>query len=361
MRKKEMNPKRKLGLLLFILVIILVLILNIQNKKGKEQKSIEPNTLEMMQLASDLYGNGKYVEALQQYKKIIGKEPKNYGAYIGLGHSYLQLGIYEGAIQNFDKTFQTGYVDFRTYYGLGLAYYSMEDYNRAYANLKQAYDLNPGNTAVVSYLLNTYNALGLYDETIKLAKAQLATDANSSHHYYRKMAIAYFLKGNLPEALANSQKSLELNDSYPPNHLTLGTFYIGLGKKEEALNEFKFASTIAKSDTVYAGLSLTYSLLGDIANSQQNARLATFYPKHSFSTSLLGFALLYINENGKAIEEFNSAISNEQGYYLPYKGLGKAYMALGQKGKAIENLELAAKLNGLDEESKKLLEEANKS
>ncbi len=359
MRKKEVKQKRNITLVLIILSIIVILVLfNIQSKRGIKQDQ-KQDILVLLQLANELYSNNDYVNAIAQYKKIIEIDPKLYSAYLGLGHSYLQLGIYDGAIKTFEKTFETGYVDFRTYYGLGLTYYTMEDYNKAYTNLKQAYDLNPNNKAVVSYLINTYNAIGLYGEAIKLAKNKLETEPDNSH-YYRKIGIAYFLKNDLNNALENAQKAVELDASYPPNHITLANIYLSLGSKEKSLEEFNTASTLIKSSPVYESLSVTYYLLGDIENSKKNTDLATFYPKHSFSLSLLGFALLKNKQYDKAIEEFNSAISNTPEYYLPYKGLGKVYMELGQKEKAIENFEKAASLNEFDKESTQILLELKK-
>lgn len=273
-----------------------------------------------------------------------------------MGHSYIRLGIYDGALKAFEKHLS---LDFRAYYGLGLTYYLMEDYNKAYNNLKIAYELNPKDNGVISYLVNTYNALGLYDEAIKLSLFRLKINSSDSH-YYRKIGIAYFLKNDLAKAQENAQKAVQLNPNYAPNHMTLGNIYLTLGNHKEALDEFKTALKLIRSNPVYEGLSVTYHLLGDTENSKQNANLAIFYPRHGFSLSLLGFSLLQNKDYNKAIEEFNIVIKAKSDYYLPYKGLGKAYMALGQKEKATENFDKAIELNVLDEESKKLLEEAKK-
>ena len=105
-------------------------------------------------------------------------------------------------------------------------------------------------------------------------------------------------------------------------------------------------------NAVYEGLSAYYALLNDSRNSEKNAKLATGYPEESFSLSLLGFALLNINQHQPAIQKFEEAAKNTPDYYLPYKGLGKAYLALGQKDKAKEYLKQAAELNPLDNEAK---------
>jgi len=358
MPKKEVKQKKWALVLLLVFVIILVLVLIINQKskiiKLKYQKQDIPK---LFQLASEFYYNqGNYLDAIQQYNKIIEIDPKNYGAYMGLGNSYTQLGRYKEAIKIFEKTFSIGYIDFRTYYGLGLTYYSMEGYNKSYTNLKQAYELNPGNKAVVSYLINDYNALGLYDEAIKLAKDRLENDTNNTH-YYRKIALAYLLKNDLTKALENAQKAVSYDQIYAPNYLALANVYLSMGSKEDALSEFKTALALRAENTAYEGLSVSYELLGDNEKSNKNSKAANFLPRNSFSLSLLGFALLNIKEYDKAIREFNFAISNTPEYYLPYKGLGKVYMEIGQKEKAKTFLQKAWELNNLDKETAKLLEQ----
>ncbi|MBI3035525.1 tetratricopeptide repeat protein [Candidatus Woesearchaeota archaeon] len=356
MAKKEVRQS-KLSISILVLVFIAVLIFLALRKETAPQPA-QVSVYNALQKASEHYDKGLYPDALLQYKKALELNNKTYEAYLGIGHSYLQLNLYNEALKAFQKTFGLDYHDFRTYYGLGLAYYFKEDYNSAYLNFVRAYELNPNNKAVASYLLNAYNAVGLYDEAINLANIKLATDQTNSQ-YYRKKAIADLLKNDLQKAAENAKKAVEIRSDYPGNHLTLGIVYMGLGEKENALEQFK-KSLVQPQHTGFEGSAITYQLLNDDLNYQKNAKSASKYPRHSNSLSLLGFALLNLKEYGKAINEFNSAIENTPSYYLPYKGLGKAYMELGNKENAVANFEKAAQLNYLDEESKKLLEEARR-
>lgn len=363
MGKKEVKHKIYPPVVVLVLIFVIFLAwLGVQIKKNSNiatSETKQPDSKELMKQANQFYESGNYIESIRQYGEVVKMEPKNYGANIYLGHSYRQLGIYDEALKVFEKTKTLGYVDYRTYYGLGLAYYNMEDYNNAFINMKQAFELNPNDKSVVSYMINIYNSVGMYDEAINLTQNKLKNDGNNSH-YYRKLAIAYFLKNDLPKALENAEKAATIYNSYAGNDLTLGTVYLSLNKKENALGEFK-AALILPQHTAYEGLAITYKLLGEEENSKENLKLSEFYPKHSNSLSLLGFALLDIKEYEEAINEFNLAISNTPGYYLPYKGLGKVYLQLGQKEKAKEYLQKASELNSFDKEVKNLLEQLNKA
>lgn len=362
MKKKEIKQKNRLvPILLVILVIIFLIFLSSILKKNvnpaEQVNAKEPNSAELIGQAYGFYNSANYADAIRLYEKVIQAEPQNYAANIYLGYSYINLGIYDNALEIFQKTLTFKYFDYRSFYGLGLAYYNMEDYNSAYTYLKEAYKLNPSDKAAVSYLINTYNALGLYDEAINLSSENIKKNPNNNH-YYRKIAIAYFLKKDFEKALENAKKSVELDNSYASNHLVFGAIYMGIGNNQNALSEFKQALSSAQSNAAYEGLAVTYSLLADSENSDINSKSAELQYKHSFTTSMIGFALLNLKQFDKAVKEFNSSIISNPNYYLPYKGISEAYIALGQKDKAIENLEKAWKLNNLDKETKQLLEKA---
>ena len=361
--KHKKEDKNSILILLSLIVLFIAIILlfrNIHNKKNINVPEQRQDIKNMFIQAQKYYNNGYFTDALLIYRKIIEIDPKNYGAHIGAGNSYIWLGLYNDAIKTFEKTFGMGYVDFRTYYGLGLTYYQMEEYNRSYIYLLQAYNLNPSNKNIVYYLLNTYNAIGLYDEAIKLTQNKLLSDSNN-HFYYRKISLAYFLKNDLENAFENAQKAVEINSGYSLNHLTFGDIYLSMGNKEDALKELETALKLDGGSKVYEEISTVYFLLGKIENSKKSSILANTYPKNSFSLSILGLSLLRNKSYDKAVEEFNKAIHKKPDYYLPYKGLGMVYFKLGQKEKTIENFEKAIQLNSFDTESKKLLEEASKT
>lgn len=358
MPKKEV--KTNLVISITIIALVLMALYVLFNYKYRTSKSLPDKSMEYEALigANQYYENRDFIVAIQKYKKGIEVDPKLYDAYIGLGNSYIELGLFDEAIKIFEKTFEIGYIDFRTYYGLGLANYVPENYKRAYDYLTTAYELNPKSRAVVSYLVNTYNALGLYDEAINIAKENLAGDSRD-HHLYRKIAVSYLLKNDAVKALENINNALQINNSFHSNHLVLGEIHLHNGNAEDAIREIGSALELYKSSWTYEELSVAYYILGDYKSSDENANSAALYPSHSFSLSLFGFALLKNEKYEKAIEKFEAAINAKPDYYLPYKGLGKVYMELGQKEKAVNYWKKAAELNEFDKEVKELLNEAS--
>lgn len=355
MQKKERNYTKYSVLLILASVLVLFVIFSLFNQE--KEKKYEVNNTKLfanLQKANELHSQRNFTLAIKFYNDAIAEDPQNYDAYIGLGHSYLELGSFNDSLKAFEATKNLGYLDFRTYYGIGLLNYRLENYNEAYTNLKQAFELNPSSDAVVSYLINTYNAVGLYDEAIILAQNRLLNDSMNSH-YYRKIAIAYFLKNDMQKALENAKRAVELDANYPPNQMVLGTVELSLSNKAEAISSFDKALALIKSGPVYEGLYLSHHISGNVDISNKNAVLSNRYGRNSNSLSLYGYSMLYLKDYQKAIEEFNKAIGAKPDYYLPYKGLGELFIELGQGEKAVEYLNKAIEINGLDEEGKMLL------
>ena len=114
--------------------------------------------------------------------------------------------------------------------------------------------------------------------------------------------------------------------------------------------EFQKAIGISKNNENYQSLAISYYLLGNTNQSQKYQELANFIAPNSLSTSLLGFALIDMQEYDKAIEVFNRASAYNPTYYLPYKELGKTYSKIGNQEKSLQNFKKAALLNSFDGE-----------
>ncbi len=328
-------------------------------KYYRKSISLNPKNSETYRLLGNAYFYiNEYELAKGQFKKALEHDPNDFLALNGVGLSYLNLGNYEKSLLYYNQSLKVRYNE-PAIEGLGKVYYWLEDYDKAYFYLNKSYNFNTNNGIVVSYLLSSYNTVGMYDEAIGLAKESLKRESNNSHHY-RKIGIAHFFKGNNEEALINLKKAVELEPSAATNQLSISIVYLSLRDTANADKHLQEAIELSKESTAYEALSVYFLLIGNKEEAENNHQLAIKYSPHSFGFSMTGFALLNLGYYNRAIEDFNLSIQKTPDYYLPYKGLGKVYMALGQKEKAVENFGKAVELNDFDEESKRLLEETKK-
>ncbi|MBI3035735.1 tetratricopeptide repeat protein [Candidatus Woesearchaeota archaeon] len=286
--------------------------------------------------AEMLRRNGDYKGAIGYYESVLKKDPDNYTALLGIGYSYLDLGNYKDALDKFNKTISIAPHNPDVYYPLGVAYYLMEDYQNAVTWLREYHRLRQDSKAASYMLADTYNALGLYDEALELSKKNLEMDT-ANPHFYRQMAMSTFFKKNYSDALRHAQMANQIEDM-DSNHLALGAIYLATNQKEMSLSEFEAANKVSKGNSAFAGLSISYYLLGDNNNAEHYMIEAKKYERHSFTLSFFGFALLNIGQYAKAIEIFNMASANKPNYYLPYKGIAVAYRELGNRQEALKNI-----------------------
>jgi tetratricopeptide (TPR) repeat protein len=129
------------------------------------------------------------------------------------------------------------------------------------------------------------------------------------------MAAAYQQLRDYDAAIAASNRALAIDSTNDGAYYNLGFALSSKGRVDEAIAAFSDATR------VNAGFTRAYSAWGDLLNEQ--------------------------GRPGEALEILDRALAapTEAEYrFLIYKNIGKAYIALGQYGDAIDNLEPALSL-----------------
>ncbi len=216
--------------------------------------------------------NGRYSEAIAQFKDIINRYSYFTAAYCGLGRAYLGQGNLREA-ENvtkrtlaLDSSYQPAcklLEDIKqAYYDQGLTHLKDEKYGEAITDFKSAISIDP-----------------------------VFTDAHSDLGY------AYLGQGDLSEAENEAKKTLRLEDNdYPPARELLkeikqayydrGLTHLVDEKYSEAITDFKSAinrDPIFKE--AYCGLSRAYYGQGDLEDAKNEAKKAlefdgSYQPAH---------------------------------------------------------------------------------
>ncbi len=186
---------------------------------------------------------GRFLEAVDAFKRTIALDRGNANAYFGLGHAYSDLGRWSEAVTALTEATRLNPQDAEAHHKLGIAYFKQEQYEEATAAFRRAVLLMPkwadvrynlGNAffrmrrfepAVVHYLevlhfkpelADAHNDLGIaYAELRRLDLAiesfQRAVRANSDDPYARhNLALTHYLQGRHDQAVKEFQKALRL-------------------------------------------------------------------------------------------------------------------------------------------------------
>lgn len=83
-------------------------------------------------IATDLYNNQRYQEALEEYKKVIKDNPNYAVAYSMLAESQLAVGAHADAFKNIELAYKLDSDTENYFFSLAKAYYKSKDYDRGF-------------------------------------------------------------------------------------------------------------------------------------------------------------------------------------------------------------------------------------
>lgn len=173
---------------------------------------------------------------------------------------------------------------------------------------------------------------------------------------YNGMAEAYLKKyetSKEPEFAEKAQtfcrNAIEMNDRFAPFHLTLGAIYKGIGRYEDAIEEFKEALELEPANydaKIY--LAIAYEESGDFENAEKAYQEAVrLRPNYWSAQGNLGFFYFFQGRYEQAKDSFLKAAELSPGNILSLNNLGAAYFKLGQNDPAAAMFEksISIKLN----------------
>jgi len=184
--------------------------------------------------ADKLFSNQKYVEAINEYNKLILKQPKNTKAYFNRGISYFYTEQYDLAVVDFDKVieldpkFADGY-NFR-----GLAYSYIGDIDKSVSDFNKAIKLDP--KFAEAYL--NRSSLFVYKKEFDKALLDLNTAAKlqgSNPEIFLLRGNIYFEKEEYIKAEKDFSKVLKLGLENEDIWVKLAISFYNLKRYDDAV------------------------------------------------------------------------------------------------------------------------------
>lgn len=171
-------------------------------------------------------------EAVEEFKKVVVREPNFMAGHFYLGMAYSELSHHEEALKEF--------------------------------NLILALNQNPKFKAVVHNCRgNIYAEQGRYEEALKEFEETLELDNNFVDVYFNLGATCYNMN-NFEESIEHFKKALEHFDDDWEIYYYLGKSYSNLGFLKEAINYVEKASQLKGGITaIHLELGVLYELSGE--------------------------------------------------------------------------------------------------
>jgi len=219
-----------------------------------EEPLVEMTPGELERLGDIYLSRDNLYMAFVQYEKSLTLNPDNIRVRYKKGLVLVLGGLEKDAIDEFKKVLKKEPNYALAYQGLGQAFLEARTYDKAEKNLKKAFELNPK-------LWKSHNLLGLvYDRQGKHGQAiyEYAAAIRLRPHrgvLYHNLGVSYSQAGDYERAVNAFQKALENRYVDKKVYNNLGLALSKVGRHEEAFGAFKKGGGIAQA---YNNLGCVY-------------------------------------------------------------------------------------------------------
>jgi tetratricopeptide (TPR) repeat protein len=204
--------------------------------------------------AENLARDGKYAEALEEYRLEVQENPRNEAAYFGMALAQTQLGRTLDAIHSYLEALKINPDLWAAELNLGILLMGEKDWGRALFHLDRARSLNPKNFQATFY---TAKAQALVEKPAEAEQLfhqalPLAQTRTEKFDAYSALGAFYFKQKNYLKAEQQFIQAREYQSETENVDLDLAELYYGSGQLDKAL-EFlqKSDSTQSKDPAVH--------------------------------------------------------------------------------------------------------------
>lgn len=170
---------------------------------------IKPEAENNYKKGNELFDAGKYVEAVEEFKKSIELDPDFTNSYFNLGIAYRKLGKFQESIGPLQEAAKRDNRFAEAFCNLGSSYYELGQESEAVANVKKAIEIDPQNAAAYCRLSFIYLNTGKFEEAIELGKKSIQIQPDLAEGY-ANIGFAYKFLGKNQEARDNLSKAKEV-------------------------------------------------------------------------------------------------------------------------------------------------------
>ncbi len=187
---------------------------------------------------------GDFESAIEKFSKAIKVQPEMLDAYSYRGNAYIDLGQYQRALADLDYVIQKSPDHHAAYYNRSTAQMGLGRTDQALADLNRAIQLAPEEPG---YYLNR-SAVHLVREEYDLAleDAANAIEFGEPKMGHNNRAILFEKKGDLPSAIAEWTKVLEIDRKNARAYCWRGLLLATTGDRKSAIEDLRMGMKYKK-------------------------------------------------------------------------------------------------------------------
>jgi len=194
-----------------------------------------------------LAGQGRLAEALEEFREALRTRPDYGDAHDNVGVMLAQQGRFDQALPEFQEALRLNPDDNLAKNNLRELLGKQGLVKDTTQEFREALRLNPNDVSAAFKLANALADQGRYDEAIEAYRTVLRLDPRNSEAH-NNLGTVYRKKGRLDDAVAEFQSALRLNPADALAAFNLGSLLDATGHLDEAAQALRMATRLAPQD-----------------------------------------------------------------------------------------------------------------
>lgn len=297
--------------------------------------------------AAGLHQAGNLPAAIQAYRKLLKRSPKQPILLNLLGLAEFQAGQFEAAAHDLQ---QAAAIDPRIpdiHYNLATVLQRLGRFEQALPYFEKAIAAKPNDADARNNFGSTLKSVGRNDDAIREFRKAVEISPNHAGAYLN-LGNALSAQGQAGEAIAHIERSIALQPRNPEAYASFATTLVSLNRKEEAAAALGKAIALNpvpdSADACFSRGVLLASLERFDEAAGYFLRVTKLKPDFSEAYVELGNALQKMRKFEEAIPYYKTALELRPDYFEAHYNYAEALQALDRHPESIEPLEKALAL-----------------
>ena len=279
-------------------------------------------------------------------RHIIALNPQAENAHFHLGNALYEQGRYEEALDEYRVAIAQRPNYAKVHVAFGAVLNKLERYEEAKTHLRRAIALNPQAKDAHLNLGDALYKQGRYEEALEVARVAVEQDPDSFKAHVNLGVILNSL-GRFEEAETHLRRAIELNPQARDAHLNLGDALYKQGRHEEAL---EVARVVVDQDSdsfeAHVNLGITFVALERFEEAETHlSRAIELNPSHIEALYALAKIRFKQQRYDEMLKLYQRLIDIDPTDAVAYGDMGVALFLLGRNDEAMRSFDQALSLD----------------
>jgi len=329
---------RKLTASLFVLTVVVALA-----GCGKDP---EVAKREFMKSGQQYFAEGKYKEAVIEFRNAVQQDPRYGEARFALAGALMKTSDLQGAYREYARAADLLPNDIEAQMWAGEMNLLAGRFDDARTLAEKALRLDPKSVRAQLVKANALAGLKQFDAAVNEAQDALGLDP-SNVHTYKNLAILQYAKGDRDAAERSFKQIVDSEPKSMEARVALANFYWSTGKRDLAESSLTEALAVEPNSTeVNRAIAELYVRSGRVAQAEAPLKLVAAQAKDTGSMIALADYYRNVHRDADALAQLEKAAADPQSFATATARRAAILYAQGQKTSAYTAVDAILKQEG---------------